>query len=130
MEHLACFAPGMIALGVARGAGQLSPDEAANHTRLATQLAETCWRLYADTPTGLAPPAGRSSAEISTRGFPEEFWGKKEERRTEKELTKIRSLAHAPTQAPLPNPTLPPGARQPSAAPSRPPSSGLRGTCV
>jgi hypothetical protein len=66
MEHLACFAPGMIALGVARGAGQLSPDEAANHTRLATQLAETCWRLYADTLTGLAPDTIRFEPEEGT----------------------------------------------------------------
>ena len=66
MEHLACFAPGMLALGVARGAGQLSPDEAANHTRLATQLAETCWRLYADTPTGLAPDTVRFEPDEGT----------------------------------------------------------------
>lgn len=66
MEHLACFAPGMIALGVARGAAQLSRDEAANHTRLATQLAETCWRLYADTATGLAPDTIRFDPEQGT----------------------------------------------------------------
>ena len=66
MEHLACFAPGMIALGVARGAAQLSRDEAANHTRLATQLAETCWRLYADTATGLAPDTIRFDTEQGT----------------------------------------------------------------
>ena len=66
MEHLACFAPGMLALGVARGAAQLSRDEAANHTRLATELAETCWRLYADAPTGLAPDTIRFDPEQGT----------------------------------------------------------------
>ena len=53
MEHLACFAPGMLALGVLRGGARLPRAAAANHTRLATQLATTCWRLYADAPTGL-----------------------------------------------------------------------------
>ena len=66
MEHLACFAPGMLALGVARAAGQLSPAGAANHTRLATELAETCWRLYADTPTGLAPDTVRFEPDEGT----------------------------------------------------------------
>ena len=33
---------------------------------LATQLAETCWRLYADTPTGLAPDTVRFEPDEGT----------------------------------------------------------------
>eukprot|EP00908_Phaeocystis_cordata_P027253 Transcript_9809.p2 GENE.Transcript_9809~~Transcript_9809.p2 ORF type:complete len:177 (-),score=78.17 Transcript_9809:49-579(-) len=66
MEHLACFAPGMLALGVLRGGARLPRAAAANHTRLATQLATTCWRLYADAPTGLAPDTIRFDAAEGT----------------------------------------------------------------
>jgi len=64
MDHLACFLPGMLALGattasVAPAASvnasvireQLS---AAEQMQLAEELMETCWLLYARTPTGLA----------------------------------------------------------------------------
>ena len=50
MEHLACFASGMLALGALRDAANLG-----SHGALAAELGETCWRLYADSPTGLAP---------------------------------------------------------------------------
>ncbi len=45
MEHLACFAPGMLALGVMRGAARDNATAAA-HTSLATELLEACWALY------------------------------------------------------------------------------------
>ena len=54
MDHLVCFVPGMLALG-AQG------DTAAAHLRLAEELMETCYRMYADQVTGLA-------AEISYVG--------------------------------------------------------------
>ncbi|KAK3286169.1 hypothetical protein CYMTET_6264 [Cymbomonas tetramitiformis] len=51
MDHLSCFVPGMLALGLPF----LDPgdvDEALEH---AEQLAETCREMYARTATGLAP---------------------------------------------------------------------------
>ena len=52
-EHLACFAPGMLALGVLTGASG-APNE---DTRVDIATGETCYRAYAHTPTGLAPDA-------------------------------------------------------------------------
>ena len=47
MDHLACFAPGMLALG-AHG------ESYEEDMQLAAELMETCYRMYADSPTGLA----------------------------------------------------------------------------
>ena len=47
MEHLACFYPGLLALGLSHG---LHPEQAA----LAGRLAESCYMMYKHTPTGLA----------------------------------------------------------------------------
>ena len=49
-DHLACFAPGMLALGGHTGAVKA----AVKHLTLASELLETCCALYAGTPTGLA----------------------------------------------------------------------------
>ncbi|XP_046666805.1 endoplasmic reticulum mannosyl-oligosaccharide 1,2-alpha-mannosidase-like isoform X3 [Homalodisca vitripennis] len=48
MDHLVCFAPGMLALGVHHG----MPED---HMKLAVDLMETCYRTYAERPTFLAP---------------------------------------------------------------------------
>lgn len=48
MDHLVCFLPGTLALGVHHG----MPS---NHMRLAEKLLETCYRMYADQPTFLSP---------------------------------------------------------------------------
>ncbi len=47
-DHLACFLPGTLALGFMNG----MPGW---HLELATQLAHTCYQMYARTPTRLAP---------------------------------------------------------------------------
>lgn len=49
-EHLTCFLPGVLALGVAA-----LPDAPRTHLWAARGLAQTCWTLYADSPTGLSP---------------------------------------------------------------------------
>ena len=49
-EHLTCFLPGVLALGAA-----MIPDVPRTHLWAARGLAHTCWTLYADSPTGLAP---------------------------------------------------------------------------
>ncbi|KAG8380257.1 hypothetical protein BUALT_Bualt07G0174400 [Buddleja alternifolia] len=50
MDELACFAPGMLALG-STGYG---PDEAKKYLSLAEELAWTCYNFYQSTPTKLA----------------------------------------------------------------------------
>ncbi|KAK1416965.1 hypothetical protein QVD17_26085 [Tagetes erecta] len=50
MDELACFAPGMIALG-SSGYG---PDESRKFLNLAEELAWTCYNFYQSTPTKLA----------------------------------------------------------------------------
>ncbi|KAI3766285.1 hypothetical protein L2E82_16338 [Cichorium intybus] len=50
MDELACFAPGMIALG-SSGYG---PDESSKFMSLAEELAWTCYNFYQSTPTKLA----------------------------------------------------------------------------
>jgi mannosyl-oligosaccharide alpha-1,2-mannosidase len=49
-EHLTCFLPGVLALGAAT-----LPDMPPTHMWAAQGLAQTCWTLYADSPTGLSP---------------------------------------------------------------------------
>ncbi|KAL1500514.1 hypothetical protein AB1Y20_013170 [Prymnesium parvum] len=48
MDHLACFMPGVLALG-AEG------ETAAEELQLAEDLMRTCYRMYAEQPSGLAP---------------------------------------------------------------------------
>lgn len=48
MDHLVCYLPGTLALGVHNGL----PNE---HMRLAEELMETCYRTYSERPTFLAP---------------------------------------------------------------------------
>ena len=52
MEHLACFVPGWLALGVPH---QDDVARAAEHTALAEKLAYTCWQMYEQQPTGIGP---------------------------------------------------------------------------
>ena len=49
MEHLACFAPGMLALGASTGEPGLQ-----GHLQLAKELMRTCYAMYVSSPTGLA----------------------------------------------------------------------------
>ncbi|KAL0341758.1 UNVERIFIED_CONTAM: Mannosyl-oligosaccharide 1,2-alpha-mannosidase MNS1 [Sesamum calycinum] len=50
MDELACFAPGMLALG----SSGYAPDEAKRFLSLAEELAWTCYNFYQSTPTKLA----------------------------------------------------------------------------
>ncbi|XP_060206090.1 mannosyl-oligosaccharide 1,2-alpha-mannosidase MNS1-like [Lycium barbarum] len=50
MDELACFAPGMLALG----SSGYSPDEAQKFLSLSEELAWTCYNFYQSTPTKLA----------------------------------------------------------------------------
>ena len=48
MDHLSCFYPGMLALGLMN---KLHPDQQS----LASDLTHTCYTAYCKSPTGLAP---------------------------------------------------------------------------
>lgn len=48
MDHLTCYLPGTLALGVKNG----MPDW---HMKLAEDLMNTCYQTYASQPTFLAP---------------------------------------------------------------------------
>lgn len=48
MEHLSCFLPGTLALGVLHG---LDPS----HLQLAAELGTSCYKMYESMPTGLSP---------------------------------------------------------------------------
>jgi len=65
-EHLSCFLPGLLALGVnslpPSAFAQRSPHPSLKHYNrsdlhmwAAAGLAESCWLMYADQPTGLGP---------------------------------------------------------------------------
>lgn len=54
-EHLSCFLPGLLALGVHTLTDRLTPRERELHGWAAHGLAYTCWMTYADQATGLGP---------------------------------------------------------------------------
>jgi len=55
-EHLSCFLPGLLALGVQTLPEAVLPAaERERHLWAAEGLAETCWATYADSATGLGP---------------------------------------------------------------------------
>ena len=59
MEHLACFAPGMLALGAATGEAALQ-----HHLPIARELMATCRGMYTATRSGLAAEL----SEVDSRG--------------------------------------------------------------
>lgn len=59
MDHLACFTPGMLALGAKYGA--VTGAKAEQYMQLGRNLTETCYQMYARQPTG-----GGTKATIAT----------------------------------------------------------------
>jgi len=55
MDHLACFAPGALALGVYHGAYQGIRSVEVRHMNAADKLASMCWKMYDNQPSGIAP---------------------------------------------------------------------------
>ncbi|KAF8889335.1 glycoside hydrolase [Infundibulicybe gibba] len=53
LEHLSCFLPGLLALGI--HTLELSPRDKELHEWAARGIAQTCWMTYHDQPTGLGP---------------------------------------------------------------------------
>ncbi|KAL3135602.1 hypothetical protein ABBQ38_006083 [Trebouxia sp. C0009 RCD-2024] len=53
LEHLTCFLPGNLALGVAYGA--VNGSKAGLYMDVAKNLTYSCWQMYERMPTGLAP---------------------------------------------------------------------------
>lgn len=60
MDHLACFIPGLLALGQAEGAG-----DNANDLEVAEKLLNTCWESYKQMPSGLGPEYMRFEKGLS-----------------------------------------------------------------
>ncbi|EIW79066.1 glycoside hydrolase family 47 protein [Coniophora puteana RWD-64-598 SS2] len=99
LEHLSCFLPGLLALGVQTlgsaggGEGALSAYEEEMHMWAAKGLAYTCAASYGDTATGLGPDelrmeqrvllspgeSGGQQPEYETRARPE-HWARKYDR--------------------------------------------------
>jgi hypothetical protein len=50
MEHLACYFPGNMALGVAEGA--VAGAQAQHYLEIAANLTYTCWQMYERTASG------------------------------------------------------------------------------
>ncbi|XP_042882223.1 mannosyl-oligosaccharide 1,2-alpha-mannosidase IA-like [Penaeus japonicus] len=65
MDHLACFAGGMYALGAKAINNQVSTT----HLEIAEGLANTCHESYARTPTGLGPESFRFTEGIEARAL-------------------------------------------------------------
>lgn len=53
MDHLACFLPGVLALGASHGA--VTGTKAVQYMTLAHNMTSTCYEMYARQETGLAP---------------------------------------------------------------------------
>lgn len=56
MDHLVCFVPGTLALGA-----QHLPEHKEEHMKIAAGLMDTCYQMYAQQKTGLAPEFVRFS---------------------------------------------------------------------
>jgi len=53
MDHLACFAPAMLALGAMTGV--VEGQEREQHMQMAKDLCRTCYEMYARSPLGIGP---------------------------------------------------------------------------
>lgn len=60
LEHLTCYLPGNLALGVAYGA--VSGAKADTYMNLAQNLTHTCWQMYDKMPIGMPASANHMSA--------------------------------------------------------------------
>ena len=86
MDHLVCFLPGTIALGVTGGQtvleakARLGTSWTPKHDedlQLASELMKTCWGMYAVTPSGLAPEISYFHVDSPPRqweGFTDPTW--------------------------------------------------------
>lgn len=58
MEHLSCFLPGTLALGVIHGLDK-------SHLQLASDLTNTCYHMYNSTPTKLSPEVAVMNTDVN-----------------------------------------------------------------
>jgi mannosyl-oligosaccharide alpha-1,2-mannosidase len=69
LEHLSCFLPGLLALGVHTLPEDVLPvHERQRHLWVAEGLAHTCWLTYADFGTGLGPDEVWFGAPVDEKG--------------------------------------------------------------
>jgi len=69
MDHLACFASGMLALGAYTDPNGLDSDRAQRDLKTGKALAYTCYQMYASTKTGLAPEIVGSFGDCEEEDF-------------------------------------------------------------
>ncbi|MCL4146794.1 UNVERIFIED_CONTAM: hypothetical protein GTU68_002327, partial [Idotea baltica] len=65
MDHLACFAAGMLALG----SHVIKGDQTQRHGEIGAEVANTCHESYVRTPTGLGPESFRFSEASEARAM-------------------------------------------------------------
>lgn len=64
MDHLVCFVPGMLALGVKHGV--VEGEQAEQHMKAAHELMETCYNMYhQQQPTGIGAEYSRFTPEMT-----------------------------------------------------------------
>jgi len=63
MEHLACFAPGMLVLGAAEAPTKALADE---YVQIAKNIARTCVEMYSSQPCGISPDQVMFNHETGT----------------------------------------------------------------
>lgn len=62
MDHLGCFIPAMLALGVHQGAVQ--GIKAHQYMSMAEDLTYTCWKMYSLQPTGIPGKCNANSISV------------------------------------------------------------------
>ena len=62
MDHLGCFIPAMLALGVKEGA--VTGEKAKHYMSLAADLTYTCWKMYSLQPSGGRPDFQQAAYKI------------------------------------------------------------------
>ena len=63
MDHLVCFAPGMLALAVKHGV--VEGEQAVKHMEAAVELMRTCYNMYHLQPSGIGAEYSRFSPEMT-----------------------------------------------------------------
>jgi len=95
MDHLVCFFPGLLALG-AEG------EKEESHLKLAENLMETCWQLYATQPSGLAPEIATFNVNDGTYRAP----SKQKEKHPDYDVMEAKYLLVSPNPNPRSNPNM------------------------
>uniref|UniRef100_A0A7S3Q0Z8 alpha-1,2-Mannosidase n=1 Tax=Chaetoceros debilis TaxID=122233 RepID=A0A7S3Q0Z8_9STRA len=91
MEHLACFAGGMLALGAFTDPKGVDSDRAKRDLKTSKALAYTCYQMYAATKTGLSPESvnGLNKKETIKRQVLRKKRGAKQNKKNDQKLADV-----------------------------------------